>query len=459
MRRQVLPLILVAALAAAASAQRERPDERIRCGPLTIEVFLSRTAHVFHVVDQLSAWDNACHGQYRAHMELSEEDEAQLRAYAAVRRERRWGQGLEQTFYSGLDLDDAARAGRKGGHVTQPELDVIRPVLDHFAPRVDAMLEEARPELAAAFGSIDREALTTAARQLAALTGTKKLTVPAFPLASPTAGGGGMDGGKLRWEIRSREEMSFAVLVHELCHAFVMPHNDMLIETVDATPGLDLTLLGEGIAYAFAPGIWGDDGVGDNLKYNVDKDRANGEAWEDPGYGRQRMYGLAARPLLREVIANGETLEDLLPRMRLAYLSLKEIHETPAGRPPGPPRLAIAGPRRDAVRERLRESQFGLWIHRFNHDAGAYREVLPQLGETDWLVLLVAGDDGERVPDDFAHLSPLEADELERRLGRGKTVEEERVLASGLRVVLLAAPRGEDVERLARESGLLATQR
>ncbi len=39
------------------------PDERIACGPLVLEVYVSRTAHLFHVVDQISAWDNACHGQ------------------------------------------------------------------------------------------------------------------------------------------------------------------------------------------------------------------------------------------------------------------------------------------------------------------------------------------------------------------------------------------------------------
>jgi len=90
-------LLLLAAIPVARQGERwPRPAERIACGPLTLEVYVSRTAHVFHVVDQLSRWDNSCHGQYREHMELSAEDEALLARYAEVRAKRRWGQGLEQ---------------------------------------------------------------------------------------------------------------------------------------------------------------------------------------------------------------------------------------------------------------------------------------------------------------------------------------------------------------------------
>jgi hypothetical protein len=72
----------------AAPQDRPRPDQRVVCGPLTLEGHVSRTAHVFHLVDQLSRWDDSCHGQYREHMELSEEDEAALARYAEVRDER-----------------------------------------------------------------------------------------------------------------------------------------------------------------------------------------------------------------------------------------------------------------------------------------------------------------------------------------------------------------------------------
>ncbi len=173
------------------------PDQRVTCGPLTLDVYISRTAHLFHVVDQLSTWDNACHGQYRQHMALSPQDERLLRRYAGVRQKRRWGQGLEQTFYTPLDLDGAVRAGEQADHITAQEAEVILPVLEHFAPRVEKLLESKRDVLSRAFAGVDRAHLTRAAEELARFTGIRRLTLPVFPLASPAPGGGGMDGGRL----------------------------------------------------------------------------------------------------------------------------------------------------------------------------------------------------------------------------------------------------------------------
>src|SRR5215510_9350169 len=101
-----------------------KPDQRLACGPLTLEVYVSRTAQVFHLVDQLSRWDNSCHGQYRENMSLTDEDEAVLARYAQVRNERPWGQGLEQTFYVPLSLSEAARAGERAQQVTEAQLAV-----------------------------------------------------------------------------------------------------------------------------------------------------------------------------------------------------------------------------------------------------------------------------------------------------------------------------------------------
>jgi hypothetical protein len=457
------PLLLALALVPwtfQASARWPRADERIRCGPLELAVYVSSTAHVFHLVDQLSAWDNACHGQYREHMTLSEEDEELLRGYAAVREKRRWGQGLEQTFYAPLSIEEAVRAGKKSGNLTDDEAKVIVPVLEHFSARANELLESKRAVLVSAFSKVDRARLTEAAEKLARFTGTKTLEVPVFPLASPAPGGGGMDGGHLRWEIDS-EDIPVSVLLHELTHGFVMQKEELVDKLSSATPGLTTTLIGEAIAYAMAPGLYGDASDGDdNLRYNVTKDRKNEEAWEDPTYGRQRMIALAARPLLAECFEKGETLEAFLPRLRLVYLALREIYEEPVAasasgaRPPGPPRLAIAGPAGDAVRARL-EASFSAWIHSFNHDPSSYAEVLPQLGKSDLLVLLISGDDAERIPPAFTQLSPVAPDEIDKRLRAGKQVAETRDEASGLRVVLLGAPTLTELQDLVRKSPLL----
>lgn len=427
-----------------------KPDQRVECGPLVYEVYISRTANLFHVVDQLSAWDNSCHGQYREHMQLSAEDEELLKQFAAVRAKRRWGQGLEQTFYVPLDVETAIRNGKKDGHITEEEARAIRPVLEHFGPRVDELVASKRAILEAAFRNIDRQRMTRAATSLSKFCGVKKLVVPAFPIASPAPGGGMMDGGRLRWELDS-DRLPFSVLVHETTHEYFSQRGDLLQKLVDATPGLDRTLLGEGFAYAMAPGIYGDDDS-DNLAYNVGKDRANDQAWSDPGPGRFREYALGLRPLFREALENSN-LEDFLPRARDVYLALREVEESGAPRK-GPPKLAIAGPGGDAVRERLLDSKFGSWITRFNHDPKTYAETVPKLGSGDLLVLLVARDDSERIPADFARLSPVPAAELEKRLASGETIEKEgRVDA--LRVVLLVAPTTKQLAELARKSALL----
>ncbi len=264
-----------------------------------------------------------------------------------------------------------------------------------------------------------------------------------------------MDGGRLKWELDS-EDVGFGVLVHEITHGYLAQRTALLQELVDRTPGLDMTLIGEGIAYAMAPGLYSEL-EGDNLRYNVTKDRQNKEAWEDPTYGRQRMFGLALRPLLRETLGREGTLEAFLPRARDVFLALRETMEGPpiGSRPPGPPRLAIAGPANELVRKRLLDSRFEYWIHRFNHDAGNYAEVLRQLGAGDLLVLLVAGDDPQRIPEAHAWLSPLSPAEIARRLDEGQIVARVHELHSGLRVVVLAAPTLAELRRLVRTSPLL----
>ena len=95
--------------------------QTIVAGPLTLQVSTSRTAHLFHVVDQLSAWSPFCHRQYRSYFEdtanggLSEADRQLLGQHADLRRLKGWGSGLEQTFYTDRDLEDALHEGIKKG--------------------------------------------------------------------------------------------------------------------------------------------------------------------------------------------------------------------------------------------------------------------------------------------------------------------------------------------------------
>jgi hypothetical protein len=445
---------LISASLFASTAERwPKPDTRLKCGPLTIEVYVSRTAHRFHLVDQISAWDNACHGQYRENMELSPVDETVLEAYREVRTQRRWGAGLEQTFYVPLELEEAVREGIKLGHLTAPEAKVVRETMEHFAQRADALLEERRELLLGAFDNLDIERFTRAAKQLARFTGVKQLVVPAFPLSSPANGGGGMDGGRLRWELHGSEDLAFSVLLNEITHAFFTQRNDDLRALVDRTPGMSMTLIGEGFAYATAPGLY-PDGESDNLRSNVSRDLERGRGWGETTYEHQRMFGLALRPLLSEAFETGSTLDEFLPRARDVFVAMEEVFKPYTG-PSGRPTLFVAGPDGEAAKDRLRESKYRLSMHCFNHHPKAYEESLARSQSGDLFVLLVAGDDDERIPENFAYLSPVDPVEIERKLSAGRIVEREHTIENDLRVVLLAAPTLEELHGLVNRTTLL----
>ncbi len=428
-----------------------KPDERIECGPLVFEVYVSPTAHVFHLVDQIAAWDNACHAQYRRNMQLSPADEELLRSYAELRQKKRWGQGLEQTFYTPFSVDDAVRAGLKADRITDEQAQLLERVLDHFAERAQALLEEKRAILLGAFAGVDRARFAEAAGKLARFTGVKTLTVPTFPIASPEPGGGGMDGGRLRWELCD-ERIEPSVLLHEATHGFFLQKDELLQAFAGGIPGMSMTLLGEGFAYAVAPGMY-PFRDGDVLASNVAQDRCGTDRWNGKvGYGMQRMYGLALRPLLEEAFVRGDTLEQFLPRARDAYLAVDEIM---MAEPSRPPTLYIAGEARDVVRERLDSSKYQLSMQRFNlGHAEGFARARAEGRNGDLLVVLVSGEDPEQVPEAHRDLLPLPLDELQKRLRAHKIVEEERA-AGALRVVLLAAPTTARLEELARTSALL----
>jgi hypothetical protein len=67
-------------------------------GGLALSVSDSPAAQVFHIVDQLSEWDQYAHKQYvwwsAKSLKLTEEDRELLRKHAELRRARGWGQWL-----------------------------------------------------------------------------------------------------------------------------------------------------------------------------------------------------------------------------------------------------------------------------------------------------------------------------------------------------------------------------
>src|ERR687883_32917 len=101
MKIVALPLLimLLSIVTPAINAQ----DRTLNLGGVLISVSDSRTAQVFHIVDQMSQWDSDVHHGYvrwaNRTLHLSQEDQKLLQRHAELRRPRGWGNGFEQAFY------------------------------------------------------------------------------------------------------------------------------------------------------------------------------------------------------------------------------------------------------------------------------------------------------------------------------------------------------------------------
>src|SRR6266851_6986018 len=102
----------LAAFVLAAATATSASTSDVDIGGIVITVSDSWTAQVFHIVDQLSEWHEACHRQYgrwatRTHL-LDEQDRKLLQSHAQLRRVRGWGKGFEQAFYVESSIEVAA---------------------------------------------------------------------------------------------------------------------------------------------------------------------------------------------------------------------------------------------------------------------------------------------------------------------------------------------------------------
>jgi len=449
-RAAAAALLLLLAVPAAAAPEEPSPEwsERIECGPLVLEVRASRTAHLFHVVDQLSAWSEFCHAQYGRAMPLDDADRAALARHAAIRGRRGWGGGLEQAFYTAAPLEEALAAAVEAGHLTAEEGTTEREVFARFAGRVDGLLRAQSGDLRKSLAALDRGPVTRMAKALGRLFGAERVEIPVFLMASPPpGGGGGLNGGRMTIELCPGEDAA-PTLVHEAVHGFIERKRSLLEECAARTEGLDYQTLNEGIAYAVMPGIFGA-GKSDRLAERVGQDLRGGATLDD-SYTRFNRYGLALRPAVREALESGD-LPALLDGARAVWLAVRELDGANA-----PPRNLCAGPGWEAFHERTKvlRPEFPTWS--FNHDAGHYADRIGSLRRGDLLVLTFAGDSQDRaVPDGWTELLPVPLAEVWREVAANRTVE--RVgAARGARVVVLAAPTTAALARLVRETKALS---
>jgi hypothetical protein len=309
--------LLVLTLSAASAADAQTVD--VDLGGMVLSVSSSSTAQVFHIVDQLSDWDPFVHrayGRWAAKaLNLDQEDRGLLRQHAELRRARGRGNGFEQAFLVADSIDAAARNAIAARVLSSSEATTEQNILNHFAPRVAALIEQQRGRIEAFTNQLvaDRGRLTSLVQKLARFAETTSpLRVPAFFVANPeeTSGGGGANGGRLVVEVPSPDAMGF--LLHESLHVFLAPHAEA-IRVAAASAGLDFQVLNEGIAYALAPGLTGDGLPVDLVAEQLVRQILRGTPASD-AYVRFYMVATVIRPLLREALERGEPISAFLPK-------------------------------------------------------------------------------------------------------------------------------------------------
>jgi len=342
----VLATVFIAANRVPAKGDLTKEDEPILaaeqasplaldCGQLQLEIYISRTATLFHVIDQISAWDEATHAQYRRYFErvygpFSARDRDLLAKHAGVRRRRGWGGGLEQAFYTHLDLESAIKTALEQGYLTAEHAATETEVIMHFAPKVKEIMQEEMKTVLAfrqrLVSELDR--LRNFSKQISRFCHGVQLTMPVYLMVNPADRdhGGGYNGGRLTVEVPRAYDV-MPVFLHELMHAFIGTQREYVEKAAQDVEGLSRSILNEGICYALSPGIIHAEPSGsDPLLKSVVVDVLAGKTLQDGGYPRDRRYGLALRPLLRQALEDEtQTLKSFLPKAVHAWLVIREM--------------------------------------------------------------------------------------------------------------------------------------
>ncbi len=292
----------------------------LEAGSLLLRFRVSPLASLFHLVDQISGWSPHCR---KAHIEalspLSPEDQEAVARHAGLRRRHPWSSGrLERLFYreAGLGLLREADALRRRLPLHQAVAE--REVLLRFEARSRERLRAALPTLEAfAHGLGERAEWGLRSGQLARLFGVRDYGITVFLLPAPSESsfGGGFHGHCITLEVPRYQDVA-PILLHELLHALMWCRRSAVEAALRSVPDLSYRTLDEGVAHAFAPGLFHGRTAGtDPLPLLIEAKLAEQERWTswDREWLLFHRFGLALRPLLASVLLDpGAGLEDTL---------------------------------------------------------------------------------------------------------------------------------------------------
>jgi hypothetical protein len=440
-------LILFQVFCCDVSAAEESQPVILELEQLTLNIFISRTAHLFHIVDQLSEWSEFCHSQYAKDFihrkgDYSALDRRMLEKHILIRKALPWGSGLEQTFYTTLDLTDAVQEGIRKKHITFEQGKTEIEVFDHFEPYVDQLIDSERTHLDAFIKTLleRKDRLEDISKKMSLFCNDVHPEVPFFILANPSDRyiGGGYNGKRLTLEI-PRKRDSFNSLLHELMHVFVGTQRKELEKIVKVTEGLDYMTLNEGIAYALSPGIFhsrshDEDPLLDRVKTDIE----NGKSLQTNYSTRFNQLGLALRPLLIDAFEKKQPVTAFLPRARDAWwvinefnYSSKESRKVRGWYSLGPGWKTLA---------KVKNSRGVDILYGNNHTEEGYKRTLERALPGSTIILCFALDHWDKnIPERYRYLLPKPWKDIELMLKEGHVVEHSHEY-DGFHVVLLAAP-------------------
>ena len=287
---------------------------------VVLSVSASRTAQIFHVVDQLSEWDQFTHkgyGRWAARTGLLDQIARDLlKQHAELRRGRGWDRGFEQSFYVTGSIEDAGRRAFESGALTEQEVKAEVTILRHFDRVLAPLLERGDGTVAAFIDRIKKESTSlrpviAKLQRLAEAQQPTALTVYLVPNPEEGSGGGGAHGDRLVVEVQQKPD-PLPFLVHEALHLLLDRHRPAVAAAAESA-GLTWQRLNEGIAYAMAPGITNGDASGDALADAWTQRTMSGAGASDT-FVQFYMVAMVIRPLLREALEQGDTITTFLPK-------------------------------------------------------------------------------------------------------------------------------------------------
>lgn len=451
-------LLLIVAMLSVGLAWPQSSTKTIQAGPLTIEVQVgSPTAHLFHVVDQLSGWSEYCHPQYKeywlkTHGPFSVEETSLLAEHAKLRQRRGWG-SLEPIFFTPKDLEATLSDPRLGAQ----DAAIERRVFAAFSQKITQLVkEEAEPanQFVAKIEAKKAE-LAIFAGHAARFFDVKSLRVPVYVLANPSDGwiGGGYNGGVLTLEV-PRKADAFPSFLHELFHAFLEKHIPAMTAASKGVTGLDAQTLNEGFAYALSPGLLHNGGPDfDPLSYQVNSHFKAGMLLSD-SYTRFNRFGLALRPLVKSALADPKaTFTEVLPKAVSTWQAVVEISR--AFQPPERTRIISFGPSWEILNDKVWHLGYALSAQ--SHVEEHYRQSIGGASKGTTVVILYTPDFNPKfrdVPESFQDLLPIPMSEVASRLAKGESLELTGN-ARNLKIILLAAPTMDKLKELVGKSKLI----